>query len=75
MEALEETMRKHNINLDPSSSNSFKLALSTLGFSFNATSTTYFNEWLIDSRKFYHIAKDKVIFSSLNKCNTKKLFW
>jgi hypothetical protein len=45
-----------------------------LGFSFNATSTSSSDEWLIDSRESYHMAKDKDIFSSLNECNTKKIF-
>jgi hypothetical protein len=50
MEALEATMKKHNINLDSSSSNSSSHghALSASGFSFNATSTSSSNEWLID---------------------------
>jgi hypothetical protein len=43
------------------------------GFSFNATSTS-FDEWLIDSGESYHMDKDKSMFSSLNECNTKKIF-
>jgi hypothetical protein len=67
MEALEATMKKHNINLDSSSSNSSSHghALYTSIFSFNATSTSSSNEWLIDSRASYHMAKDKAIFSIL----------
>jgi hypothetical protein len=73
MEALEATMKKHNINIDSSSSSSSHgHALSASGFSFNATSTSSSDEWLIDSRASYHMAKDKAIFSALNECNTKK---
>jgi len=50
MESLEATMNKKNINLDSFSSNysSHGDALSTSSFSFNATSTSSSNEWLID---------------------------
>jgi hypothetical protein len=75
MEALEATMKKHNINIDStSSSSSHGHALSASGFSFNTTSTSSSDEWLIDSGASYHMAKDKDIFSSLNECNTKKIF-
>jgi hypothetical protein len=33
------------------------------------------DEWLIDSGASYHMAKDKDIFSALNECNTKKIFF
>jgi hypothetical protein len=61
--ALEAAMKKHNISIDSSSSSSSSHghALSTFGFSFNAT-TSSFDEWLIDSRASYHMAKDKAIF-------------
>jgi hypothetical protein len=74
MEALEATINKHNINIDSSSSifSSHGHALSTSGFSFNATSSS--DEWLIDSGASYHMVKDKAIFSSFNECNTKKIF-
>jgi hypothetical protein len=67
MEALEEVMKKHNINLDSSSfdSSSHRHALSTSIFSFNATSTSSNNEWISDSRASYHMARDKAIFSLL----------
>jgi hypothetical protein len=75
MTALEATMKKHNINIDSSSSSSSHgHALSTSGFSFNTNSTSSSDEWIIDSRASYHMAKDKDIFSALNECNTKKLF-
>jgi hypothetical protein len=77
MEALEATMKKHNINLDSSSSSSNSSshghALYAFGFSFNATSTSSYDEWIIDSRAYYHMAKDKAIFSTLNVCNTKQI--
>jgi len=75
MAALEAAMKKHNINIDSTtSSSSHGHALSASGFSFNTTSTSSFEEWLIDSRESYHMAKDRNIFSSLNECNTKKIF-
>jgi hypothetical protein len=77
MTTLEAAMKKHNINIDSyssTSSSSHGHALSSSSFSFNATSTSSFDEWLIDSRASYHMAKDKAIFSSLNECNTKKIF-
>jgi hypothetical protein len=77
MEALEATMKKHNMNIDSSSSNSssHEHALSSSGFPFNATSTfsSYSNEWLIDFGAFYQMGKDKAIFSTVNECNTKKI--
>jgi hypothetical protein len=76
MTALEAAMKKHNINIDStsSSSSSHGHALSASGFSFNTTSSSSSNEWLIDSGASYHMGKDKDIFSSLNECNTKKIF-
>jgi hypothetical protein len=79
MEALEATMEKHTINIDSSSSSSSSShghALSSSGFFFNTPSTTTSSsdEWIIDSLASYHMAKDKSIFSSLNECNTKKIF-
>jgi hypothetical protein len=75
MATLEAAMKKHNISID-STSSSHGHALSTSGFSFNSNSTTTSSsdEWLIDSGASYHMAKDKAIFSSLNECNTKKIF-
>jgi hypothetical protein len=68
-------MKKHIISIDSSSSNSSSHghALFAFGFSFNATSTCFY-EWLIDCRASYHMAKDKAIFSTLNECNTNKIF-
>jgi hypothetical protein len=75
METLEAMMKKHNIIIDStSSSSSHGHALSSSIFSLNTTSTSSSDEWLIDSREYYHMAKDKDIFSSLNECNTKKIF-
>jgi hypothetical protein len=75
MASLEAVMKKHNININSTSySSSHGHALSTSGFSFNTTSTSSSDEWLIDSRTSYHMAKDKDIFSTLNECNTKKIF-
>jgi hypothetical protein len=75
MVALEATMKNHNISIDPTSSSSCHgHALSTSAFSFNTTSTSSSNEWLIDSGASYHMAKDRDMFSTLNECNTKKIF-
>jgi hypothetical protein len=75
MEALEVVMKKHNISMNSTSScSSHGHALSSSGFSFNTTSTSSSNEWLIDSGAPYNMAKDRDIFSSLNECNTKKIF-
>jgi hypothetical protein len=76
MASLEAAMNNHNINIDSTSSSfSHGHALSAYGFSFNTTYTSsYFDEWLIDFRACYHMAKDKDIFYALNECNTKKIF-
>jgi hypothetical protein len=75
MEDLEAMMKKHNISIDSTTSSSSPgHALSASDFSFNTTSTSSSNEWLIDSRASYHMAKDIDIFSSLSECNTKKIF-
>jgi hypothetical protein len=76
MASLEAVMKKHNINIDYNSSSSSQgHALFASGFSFNTTYTSSSSdEWLIDFGASYHMAKDKDIFSSLNECNTKKIF-
>jgi hypothetical protein len=74
MEALEVVMKKNNINIDSSSYSSHGHALSVSSFSFNVTSTSSFDEFLIDYGTSYHMAKDKAIFVSLNEYNTKKIF-
>jgi hypothetical protein len=50
MEDLEASMKKHNINIDSSSSNSSShgYELFSSGLSFNAISTYSFYEWFID---------------------------
>jgi hypothetical protein len=73
MEALKAAMKKHNISIDSSSSSSHGHALFSSGLSFNATSISS-DEWFTDSGEYYHMAKDKAIFFSLNECNTKKIF-
>jgi hypothetical protein len=75
METLEAVMKKHNISIDSTSSYfSHGHALSASSFSFNTTSISSSDEWLIDSGASYHMAKDRDIFSALNECNTKKIF-
>jgi hypothetical protein len=75
MTTLEEEMKKHNINIDStSSSSSHGHSLSTSVFSFNTPSTSSYDEWLIDYGASCHMDKDKNIFSSLNECNTNKIF-
>jgi hypothetical protein len=75
MGALEVVMKKNNISIDfTSSSSSHGHALYASGFSFNTPSTSTSDKWLIDSGASYHMAKDRDIFSTLNECNTKKIF-
>jgi hypothetical protein len=75
METLEATIEKHNIYIDYSySSSSHGHALFASGFSFNTTSTSSYDEWLIDFGASYHMVKDRGIFYALNECNTKKIF-
>jgi hypothetical protein len=75
MTDLEAVMKKHNISIDStSSSSSHGHALFASGFSFNTPSTSTSDKWLIDSGESYHMAKDRDIFSTLNECNTKKIF-
>ena len=78
MEALEATMKKHNINLEHSSSSSSSMTLSACGcqasrsgYALNVSSSSHSPGWLIDSRASYHMAKNKAMFSSLNDYNTK----
>jgi hypothetical protein len=76
MASLEEVMKKHNISIDPTySSSSHGHALSTSGFSFNTPSTSTSNKWIIDSGDSYHMDKDRDTLSTLNECNTKKIFF
>jgi hypothetical protein len=72
MEDLEAVMKKHNINIDSTSSHGH--ALSASSFSFNTPSTSTCDKCLIDYGASYHMAKDRDIFSTLNECNTKKIF-
>jgi hypothetical protein len=75
MESLEATMKKHNIGIDSTTtSSSHEHALSASGFSFNTTSISSSDEWLIDFEASYHMDNNKDIFSSLNECNTNKIF-
>jgi hypothetical protein len=49
MSALEAGMKKHNINIESIySSSSHGHALSAFVFSFNATSTSSSDEWIVD---------------------------
>jgi hypothetical protein len=64
MEYLEAMMKTHNINSDSYSSHGHALFVSC--FSFNTTSTSSSDEWLIVSGASYHMANDKAIFSALN---------
>jgi hypothetical protein len=74
MDTLEATMRKYNINLDSSSSNfsSHRYALYASSFLFNATSTSSSDEWIINSRACYHMAKDKSVFILLMNITPNK---
>jgi hypothetical protein len=58
MASLEATMKKHNINIDSTTSySSHGHALSASSFSFNTISTFPFDEWLIDSRAHIFCSK------------------
>ena len=81
MELLEASMKKHNIQLDTSSTSSLGYALSTSSYTssrscyaLNASSSSSFDEWLIDFGSSYHMVKDKYVFLTLNDCNTKNIF-
>jgi hypothetical protein len=73
MEVLEDATKKHNINIDYFSTSSSH-ALSTSRFSFNATSFSSSDEWLIDYGAYYYMVQHKTIFYALNECNTKQIF-
>ena len=74
MATLEAAMKKHHISLDSSSeSTSHGHALFASCYSYTESYSTS-NEWLIDSRASYHMAKDQAIFSTMHECNTKKIF-
>ena len=81
MEALEASMKKHNINLEHSSPSSSGMALSACGcqasrsgYALNVSSSSHFHKWLIDSGASCHMAKNKSMFSSLNDYNTKHIY-
>ena len=64
MEALEVAMKKHNIQLDTSSTSSLGQALSSStyassisGYAINASSSSSSHEWLIDSGASYLMGK------------------
>ena len=46
----------------------------SFGLSFNQSSYSCYNEWIIVSREYHHMDKDRYILSSLNECNTKQIF-
>jgi hypothetical protein len=70
-------IKKYNISTDSSSSNSssHEHAFFASGFSFKVASTYSYHEWFIDFGSSCHMDKDKSIFSYLNECNTKKIFF
>ena len=81
MEALEAAMKKHNINFENSSTSYSRMALSTcgcqasrFGYELNVSFSSHSRECLIDSGASYHMAKNKAMFSSLNDCDTKKIY-
>ena len=81
MEALEATMKKHNINFESSSTSSIGMKISACGcqasrsgYALNVSSSSHSHEWVIDSGASYHMAKNKAMFSSLNDCNTKHIY-
>ena len=74
-------MKKHNIQLDTSSTSSLGQALSAstyassrLGYALNVSYSSSSREWLIHSRASYHTGKDRAMFLTLNDCNNKNIF-
>ena len=55
-------------------SNSHGHALCASGYSYTASSSSTSIERLIDSEAYYHMAKDKAMFSTMHECNTKQIF-
>ena len=75
MAALEAAMKKHHISIDSSSEfNSHGHVICASGYSYTASFSSTSNEWLIDSRASYHMAKDQAIFYTMQECNTKQIF-
>lgn len=83
MEALEATMKKHNIHLEHSSTSTSSSGItlsacdcqaSRSSYALNVSSSSHSHEWLIDSGASYHMAKNKTMFSSLNDYNTKNIY-
>ena len=75
MASLEVVMKKHHIILDSSleyTSHGHTLCASIYSYIVSSSSTK--NEWLIDSRASYHMAKAQAIFSTMHECNTKQIF-
>ena len=73
MTSLEATMKKHNISIDSTSySSSHGHALSSSGFSFNTNFASSSYEWLIDSGEYYHLDKDKDIYSAQMNVTPRK---
>ena len=73
MAALEAAMKKHHISLDSSSeSTPHGHALCASGYSYTASSSSTSNEWHIDSRASYHMAKDQAIFSTMMNVTPRK---
>ena len=74
MEDLEATMNKHNIHPKISSTLSSGHVLFSFSYSFNVSSSS--NEWHINSRSSYPMAKDKTIFSTqMNVTPNIFFFW
>jgi hypothetical protein len=73
MATLEEVMKNHNINIDSTTSSS-----SSHGYALFSPSMQLLLLLLMSgffySGASYHMAKEKAIFSTLNECNTKKIF-
>ena len=81
MEALEATMKKHNIHIDNFSKSSsgqtlfsYVYALSISGYALNVTSSYPSRECLIDFGASYPMGKDKAVFLGLNNYKTKNIF-
>jgi hypothetical protein len=73
MTALQATMKRCDIIIESTTfSSSHGHALFASGFSFNGTSTSSFDDWVVDSGASYRMAKDKAIFFALTECTLRK---
>ena len=78
MEALNKAMKNHNIKLSPPSTSSSSYSKGK-GHALLATAilvhTSIELEWILDFGASHHMANNESMFTSLDVCNTKKIFF